>query len=159
MTGDLRGFTYVLDPVRQKAQWQLDTLQRELAIATARVAALRQEAAALSARLAALAHEARSTAAAPINPSLHHQRLAYLADAQRRLTRLAADLSTAEATQADGTRRVSEQQLALDAINDDRERSREAYAAERQRVAAIEADDDWLTRAGWRQATVATEVS
>lgn len=155
MSGDLRGFVYALEPVRQKAQWQLDALQRELAAATAKAAALRDETLALEARLQALALEARASAAARIDPSQSLARLAYLTEARQRLAKLSAERDAADAAQAELLRRVGKQRLGLDAIDDDRDRCREEHLAEQHRLAILHADDDWLARAGWRPSPTA----
>lgn len=149
MTQDLRGFVYALEPVRVKAQWQLEALQRELATATARATALRDEAQALGARLEALARAARAPTSGRIDPAQAHRALAFLSDLQRRLAALAVQRNTADAQQTALQQRVAEQRLALDALDEHRERCRSEHVAERLRQHAIEADDDWLVRSGW----------
>lgn len=150
-TQDLRGFAYALEPVRLKAQWQLEALQRELAAATARATALRDEAQALGARLETLARAARAPTSGRIDPAQAYRALAYLSDVQRRLAALAVQRNTADAQQAALQQRVGAQRLALDALDEDRERCRGEHVAERLRQNAIEADDDWLVRSGWRR--------
>lgn len=149
MTQDLRGFVYALEPVRVKAQWQLEALQRELATAAARAAALREEAQALGAHFEAFARAARAPTSGRVDPAQAHRALAYLSDVQRQLAALAAQRSSADAQQTALQQRVAEQRLALDALDEDRERCRSEHVAERLRQHAIEADDDWLVRSSW----------
>lgn len=149
MSADLRGFVYGLEPVRTKAQWRLEALQRDLARATARSAELHGQTEAVTRDLEALTVQARSAAASLIDPTAALQRLTHMASISQRLTALSAERDAADAAKADCLEQVRKQQLAIEALEKDRERHQHDYVTERQRRSAVEADDDWLTRTAW----------
>lgn len=159
ISGDQRGFAYPLEPVRQKAQWDLEDLQRDLAVAAARTAALRDQVVALDGQLRELSSQWRAASATRIDPLQSQQRVTYLSDVQRRLQALTLDRETAEAVQSELVRRIASQQLALDAIEQDRARCLDEHLAEQRRQVAVLADDDWMARAAWHRLSSGQEAA
>jgi len=156
MSGDRRGFVYPLEPLRLQAQWQLEALQRDLAACEARLAALCKDRQALQTQHDAAARAARPAASNRFDPALAHRRLAYLADAQRRIAAVMATEAETRTEHAEWQAKCHAAQLKLDAIERDSEERLQAHTAERARQQAVAADQDWLARMAWHRHAVAS---
>ena len=156
---DLRGFRYALEPLRQKREWELDLLQREVASLAVRVEAAYATLADLHARRMAAAESAARACLERVDPVAHRQSLAYLAQLQGRVVeaRRERDALAAEKTEAMARCIAGQQKLELLARN--REDALRDYAAEQSIRLAAEADGDWIMRCHWRAATSNVEAT
>jgi hypothetical protein len=143
---DVRGFTYTLEPVRQKQQWRLDRLMAELA-------RTQQALATTEAQMEELrrTHEAQARAVGHaqtqrIDPAAHRHALNYLAglcertrelDEERKLLVQSCD-SLREACVA--------HQLRIEGLVRHKEEALAEYAHEMRLRASAEQDRDWLAR-------------
>ncbi|KQV92870.1 hypothetical protein [Rhizobacter sp. Root1221] len=157
MSADRRGYVYPLEPLRLQAQWQLDALQRDLADCAARLAASGKDRLAAQAQLDAAARAARPTSATGFDPALAHRRLAYLADAQKRIAALVKTETETRTEHGEWQAKCHAAQLKVDAIERDSEERLQEHVAERARQQAVVADQDWLARAAWHRHTMGPE--
>jgi len=152
MSNDLRNFTYALEALRCKHQWQLEAAQaclarslREQAAAATRLSKLRQEHADCAAKIA-------SNALRQLDPAMHRGALAYL-------QQLAAQICQCdEALQAMDRQCERLRQACLvenrktESFARDRERCMSEAGQAARTLAGHEADYDWNARRAWRAA-------
>jgi len=149
MTADTRGFLDALEPIRQQAAWQLDSLQTELSASLRQLQQLQAEQQAHRQQVEALSAWLKPSATKPLNPTLARQGLAYLAQANRQGEQRQQAIVRAEAACTQQQERCRSQQLKLEALERHREEGLQAHGAQQQTKAAFVADADWVMRSQW----------
>jgi hypothetical protein len=141
-----RGFTYALEPVRQRRQWQLDA---QLARLAARQQVLGEQRAELEQIEQGCDHQAALAArfwTERPDPRAQARLLGYLALLQQRRADTEREIAAlAEAVEQERQECVTLQQR-LEALDQHRSESVAHYVVEHHRKAAAEADRDWLAR-------------
>lgn len=147
---DMRGFCYVLEPVRRRREWSLDAALARLGNLSRRLDQKRAAREALRADYAAQALQASRAWLARPDPVTQSRLLAYLAalhsrsvETEREIAALVSELRVARGQCA------SEQQ-ALEVIDRHRREMLASYAIEQARKFSAHADADWVARAGQR---------
>lgn len=148
---DLRGFRYPLEPLRQRARWQLDSCRAELAAVQRDIERALAERERLQDQQSALASHAAPRVMGAIDPAASQRCLAYLADGHRRLASTLARIGLLEAQRDVLAQRALEQQLKVDAMERHREENVAQHIAASTQRAAAELDSAWLARLQWRR--------
>jgi hypothetical protein len=150
MNADAGAFVDPLDAVRRQAVWQLDALRNELAATIRSLGDISAYLARLQSEHHSLAAQATPAAMCAIDPDRSIRALACMTDVQDRMSaaRLRID---ARVIACDALRqRARAQQIKLDSLDRHREACLHEHLARAEHAAAVEADRDWLARAGWR---------
>jgi hypothetical protein len=143
---DLRGFAYVLEPVRQQRQWQFDA-------ALARLGELRRQISEWEAQRDTLHRECEAQAAraarvwtARADPSAQRRLLGYLAALQQRRADAEREIATLDELAEQARRECATQQQRLEVLDQHRAETLKEYAMEQHRKSGAQADQDWAAR-------------
>jgi len=143
---DMRGFQYDLMPFVKKQEWQMESLQRQLSKAQAAVVQAQEELAAMQGALQVQSQEIQKASLARPDPLAHQRGLEFLVHL---LHRIQEQQLTVEELQAEKAAIQSEcvaQQCKLDGLAEHQAQARQDFAVEQARLAASEADRDWIGR-------------
>jgi len=143
---DLRGFAYVLEPVRQQRQWQFDA-------ALARLGELRRQIGEWEARRDALHQECQAQAAraarvwtARADPAAQRRLLDYLAALQQRHADTEREIAALNELAEQARRECATQQQKLEVLDRHRAETLKEFAMEQHRKSGVQADQDWVGR-------------
>lgn len=143
---DLRGFRYALEPVERRQRWQLDALQRRLALQQTQLAQARQGAQDLEDERQAVAARAGSVQGQRIDPQSRGRALAYM----RRLAQQHRDalerVDELDAACAQARSDCIQAQLRLQGLQAHRASALAEFATEQRQREAGERDREWLAR-------------
>jgi flagellar export protein FliJ len=150
MTADARGFSYELDPLRRKRQWELELAVTALQQANARAHSARTALEAWEIRFAAARVEwvRRIARDASLDAASHHRASAYLADLMRRIDEARLGVENADGERDLCLEHVAQAHRAMEAIERHRKDALEQFRRDAIRAAYAEADDQWLRRIG-----------
>ena len=150
---DLRGFDYVLEPVRRRRQWQSDAALARLAQARQRKSEGDAKLQSLHEHCAAQAAHAASAWTTRADPATQAKSLGYLAALQQR--RADSELRNVQLTA-----RLEEARLEftaarqrLEVLDRHRADTLKAFTNEQHRKSGAQADQDWAAAHGHRMAT------
>jgi len=149
MSIDLRAFSYALEPLRRKQQWQLDSLQAQLGKAQRALDLAEQELRDMQAAFDGASADAAM--AAHFDPRRHQGSLAYLLQCRRQMETSRERLQELREKRDDLSRSCLSMQQALETTEAHRRRCLEEYAHAEQSRQAAEADRDWIAREHWRK--------
>lgn len=143
---DLRGFAYVLEPVRHQRQWRFDAalahlgeLRRQIAAWDAERERLHQECISQAARAAKVwAHR--------VDPTAQTRLLGYLAVLQQRRADAEREIAALTESVDQARRECAAQQQKLEVLDQHRADTLKAYATEQHRKSGAQADQDWVAR-------------
>lgn len=141
-----KGFVYQLTPYLRKQEWQIDRLEHRMSQLKRQIASLTQSRAATELRSeeqSAYLHASQQTR---LNPALHRSGLLHLLELRQQLQRLDSELAELGAQKESLQAEWIAQQRKLDGLMEHRTTMLQAYVTEAQRLAAVEADRDWLSR-------------
>ncbi|BFO56021.1 MULTISPECIES: hypothetical protein [Comamonadaceae] len=150
---DLRGFTYPLEPYLRKQEWQLERLEARLARLLQDIARAVEQGRELQAQFDAQAQQMQQWMQVRLDPRLHQRGLAYLADARRRIADHTRELEALHAQRVALKAECIAQQRTIDGLQEHRADAVRDYALEAVRLAAAEADRDWIGRMALRAAS------
>jgi len=143
---DVRGFSYELEPVRQKQQWRLERLMANLASA-------QQEVTRVEMRIDELQqlHEVQAEAISQamrqrLDPSAHRHSLNYLSQLRERSRQMKEERQALLETCASLRAACVAQQLRIEGLMRHKEEALHEYAHEMRQRAGAEQDRDWLAR-------------
>lgn len=141
---DVRGFSYALEPLRQRQRWQLDA-------ALAALARAQRALDATEARLSQLheAHDAQARALSEavmrrLDASAHRRALTYLAHLRERAAQLEIERNRQRDARDEQRRDCVARQLRLDGLEQHRQDTLNEFADDARRRQANEQDRDWL---------------
>jgi hypothetical protein len=142
-------FDYGLEPLRQRAVWQLDAALAELAASLRKLEALQTSAKAHERHLASQLQWMMPTSGLSLDPGVSRNRLAYLSQASEKTSAFDRDIRQARAEFDQLQARCQERQLKLDAIEQHRREAEQEHRLTQAQKGAAQADDDWLVRSHW----------
>lgn len=148
---DLRGFTYALEPVRKRRQWQFDAALARLAGVRRQIGAVEGERDAVQARRADEAGRTAKAWADRPDPTTQEQALLFLCALRRREEELQGELAQLAQALNKAVLLCAERQRLLEALDRDRFDARRAHGAEQNRKSTVEADHEWSARAARNQ--------
>lgn len=146
----MRGFTYALAPLLQKARWELELEQRKISPVLIRIASLESELESLAGERRRIAEQWVAASGLAIDASLARNSVAYLCGLQRQSEDLENQLSTARRQRnalQEGCLRV---QRRIDLLDDHREQSQRVYTNQELAAGQVESDRDWIGRSHWK---------
>lgn len=150
-TVDLRGFTYPLQALVQRKQWQVDERLRELSAALHRLETATKEHASVSAACENHAARIRRAWRDRTDPVAQQRLLAYLAQQQAKKAQLATEIEKLRLELAQAREHYITRQQELDGLQHDRSSCLDEYAAAERTRELVQADQDWVARAHWRR--------
>ncbi|WCM91114.1 hypothetical protein M5C99_11795 [Acidovorax sp. NCPPB 2350] len=143
---DMRGFSYALVPYLRKQEWQMERLEGQLVKLQHAIAMAKEERRSADAAFQAqAAHLQRNVHARP-DPRAHLQGLAYLADMRRQMDVQDREIEALCDQRVQLQGECLAQQRAIDGLLEHRSDAMQHYVQEALRLAAAEADRDWIGR-------------
>lgn len=146
-----RPFDYALQPMLQRARWQLDAALAELAASARKLETLKASATAHQDQFASMLGWMNSSTALSLDPNVARNRVAYLAQAASKTANFQRDIAKAEEELRKLQDIGRERQLRLDAIEQHRHDAEEEHRQALAQKAAAQVDDDWLVRGHWME--------
>ena len=144
-----RNFTYALEGLRRKHEWQLEAAQTRLAkIGIALAQALEQLTAAQGCLRGALA--AAQQKPSSLEPDVHERTLAYLLSLQRQVKEAEQKRAELERQQSSAREDCLAQYRKSESLERDRKRALHEHRADCVRREEKELERDWNGREGWR---------
>ena len=154
MKSDLRGFSYSLEPIRRKYQWQLDILhgklgrkQKEIENQEAKIATLNEE-------YQTVVKKSAEGLLLKIDPSMHQHVLGYLSQLNARIEIDRHKLQTLFEERNALRDACLNQQKKLELTEQHRANCIKEFSAAEQTRQITEADRDWNAREYWRVRTL-----
>ena len=141
-----KGFVYQLTPYLRKQEWQIDRLEHRMSQLKRQIASLTQSRAAIELRSEEQSAHLHVSQQTRLNPALHRSGLFHLLELRQQLQRLDSELAELAAQKELLHSEWIAQQRKLDGLMEHRNSMLQEYVAEAQRLAAVEADRDWLSR-------------
>lgn len=146
MNVDLRRFSYALEPLLKRRQWQLDTLNASLGRLQQAIDAAQDDLQALRAQHHRESEDLARALELQLDPALHARGLQWLRQLKTRMETGSLALSALHAQRTALAAKCLAQQQRLDAVLADRKDAQEAFVREEGGRLAAEADKDWLSR-------------
>ncbi|MFE1574346.1 hypothetical protein ACFIQG_21505 [Comamonas odontotermitis] len=143
---DPRGFVYPLTPYLRKQEWHLDNLERRMSQLQRQIASVTQTRLAIENQCkqqSAYLHTSQQTRP---DPTWHRSGLLHLLELRQQLQRRNQELAELAAQKELLQCERIVQQRKLDGLMEHRSFTLQEHVAEQQRIAAVEADRDWLSR-------------
>jgi len=156
MNADVRLFVYGLAPQLERLNWRLDEAMAALGAAAREVERQRDDCRALDEHLDTCVDEANAALASGVDVRRAQAVLDFLAGLRSRRAHAGAGLVEAQAREQARREAVTALRAEIDKLERDRAEKLEEHMRERQRVAARDADQDWIARAHWRAANTGT---
>lgn len=150
MSADIRGFSYALAPLLQKARWELEREQRKISPVLMRIASLDSELESLAAVRRQIAEQWVAASGLAIDASLARNSVAYLCGLQRQTEALEKQLSTARSQREALQEACLRVQRRIDLLDDHREQSQGVYTNQELAARQVESDRDWIGRSHWK---------
>ena len=144
---DMRGFNYALAPYLRKQEWLYERLQNQLAQRNRELATAREMLEALQEQLELQAKSLQDLMHTRPSPEVHKQGMAYIARLRKQISEKDTEVQVLLQERNQAQTQCVTQQLKLDGLHDHREQEQASYAAQAMRLAAAEADRDWMGRA------------
>lgn len=143
---DLRGFRYALEPLRQRGEWQIESVLSALADVQRRIEEHEQQ----RRRLVTVAEDqARALTTAgglQVDASARRCLIEYLASNRAEIARVDRDLDVLRQRLEELSADHAQRRRKLDMLDEDRARAVTAYSRQSEARAANEADAQWLNR-------------
>lgn len=143
---DVRGFTYTLEPVRQKQQWRLERLMAQLAGAQQAAARVESQMQELRRTHDTHAEAIGDALAQRVDPAVHRSALNHLARLYARTLQLDEDRKALAQSCASLRQACVAQQLRIEGLVRHKDEALAEYAHEMRLRASTEQDRDWLAR-------------
>lgn len=143
---DMRGFQYALKPFVQQQEWFMESLQRELSKAQFALVQAQDELKAMQTKLEMQSAQIQQALGRRFDPLAHRRGLEFLVKLTHRIQKQHRSL---EKLRTEKTRIQAEcltQQRKLDGLAEHRTQAQDDFAIEKVRLAAAEADRDWISR-------------
>lgn len=144
--GDLRGFKYPLEPLAQRAQWELDALNGQLGKVQHQLATVRAELVTTESLHRQACDKLGRQIQVRLDSSRHRAGLLYLAQLQASTQALEAQLAALDKTRAELLRLCRAAETRLEGLRSHESDVIEAYVREQSHLLATEADRDWMMR-------------
>lgn len=141
-----KGFVYQLAPYLRKQEWQSDRLEHRMSQLKRQMASLAQSRAAIASQTEEQTAYLHASQQARLNPALHRSGLLHLLELRHQLQRCDNELADLGAQKELLQAEWIAQQRKIDGLMEHRTTMLQAHVAETQRLAAVEADRDWLSR-------------
>jgi flagellar export protein FliJ len=154
MKSDVRGFSYSLEPVRRKYQWQLDILHGKLGRKQKEIDEQETMIATLNAEYQAVAKKSAEALLLKVDPSIHQHVLGYLSQLNARIESNQDDLKTLFEQRNVLREACLNQQKKLELTEQHRASCLKEFSAAEQSRQNTEADRDWNAREFWRVRTL-----
>lgn len=145
---DIRGFSYPLEPVRQRQQWQLDRSLAALGRAQKLLDQTEEQLKQLRETHDAQARALSEATLRRLDPGAHRRALGYLTHLRERSKELETLRDTQRLARDELRRECTERRLRLDGLDRHKEDALTDYAHEIRQRNANEQDRDWLARRG-----------
>jgi hypothetical protein len=156
--GDLRGFTYPLEPLARRIQWQLDALNAELAKVQHQLASVRAEQAATEDLYQQACEKLGRQLQVRVDSSMHQAGLLYLGQLQALLKKLQEQQRALDKTRVQVLQMCRAAEARLEGLRSHESGVVDIYLREQSRLHAAEADRDWIIRQALNRATVKPPV-
>jgi uncharacterized coiled-coil protein SlyX len=143
---DMRGFKYDLTPFAQKQEWVMESLQRRLSKAQTDLTKAQAHLSTLQGGLQAQSEQIQKSLIARADPTAHQRGLEFLVSL---LQRIDEQRRTIEKLHVEKTKVQTEclaQQCKLDGLAEHLVQAQSEFAIEQARLAASEADREWIGR-------------
>jgi len=150
---DLRGFSYPLEPYLRKQEWQLERLEGRMARLQQTLTEALAQGRALQAQFDAQALQMQQAVQNRLDPRWYQRGLAYLAQARCRIDDQDREIEALQARRDALKSECIAQQRTIDGLQEHRTAALRDYALEAARLAAAEADRDWIGRMRVRTGT------
>lgn len=147
---DLRGFSYELAPYLHKQEWQMERLEARLAKVQQAIAKHREALNAQQKLMQSGALHLQQLMQSRPDPSAHRQGMSYLSDVRSRISKLQDEIDELVVQRAQLQAECVAQQQSVDGLLEHRDTAMHQFALEHERLAASEADRDWISRSSAR---------
>lgn len=143
---DLRGFSYPLEPYLRKQEWQLERLEGRMARLQQTLSEALAQGRVLQAQFDEQALQMQQAVQSRLDPRLYQRGLAYLAQARCRIDEQGREIESLQAQRNALKTECIAQQRTIDGLQEHRTAALRDYTQEVARLAAAEADRDWIGR-------------
>ena len=154
MTVDLRGFDYVLEPLRRRYQWQLNALQADLGKIQLDIRHTEMHLGELKARYRIQSQSSVDVLTNRVDPESYTRQVYWLAQQRRSIAAMENELNILFDKRTEITANCVAQQQRVDAVERDREARLSEFVCDEQRRVVSEADREWLARRQWSAADI-----
>lgn len=143
---DMRGFHYALTPFVRQQEWAMEVLQKQLAQLSKALFQAQEELQGMQAALQAQSHQMQQAMLQRANPQAYQQGLGFLVQLQQNIVLTHKKLEALRTQHSKTQAACVAQHCKLDGLAEHRIQAENDYVNELTRLAATEADRDWIGR-------------